>query len=125
MFISLLSCYTYSGGTLTLKLERETLKNTLILPFSDAIEKGTYAKFTIADTGTGMDSGTLERIFSPFFTTKAPGEGLGLGLSSALRLLKEGKAHFTVQTTLGEGTKFNLYWDIANDQPENASCPPS
>ena len=114
-----------TGGTLTLKLERETLKNTLVLPFSDAIEKGTYAKFTIADTGTGMDSGTLERIFSPFFTTKAPGEGLGLGLSSALRLLKEGKAHFTVQTTLGEGTKFNLYWDIANDQPENASCPPS
>ena len=114
-----------TGGTLTLKLERETLKNTLILPFSDAIEKGTYAKFTIADTGTGMDSGTLERIFSPFFTTKAPGEGLGLGLSSALRLLKEGKAHFTVQTTLGEGTKFNLYWDIANDQPENVPCPPS
>ena len=114
-----------TGGTLTFRLERETLKNTLVLPFSDAIEKGTYAKFTIADTGTGMDSGTLERIFSPFFTTKAPGEGLGLGLSSALRLLKEGKAHFTVQTTLGEGTKFNLYWDIANDQPENASCPPS
>lgn len=113
------------GGTLTLMLEKVTLKEALMLPFSEAIEKGVYAKFTIADTGSGMDSGTLERIFSPFFTTKAPGEGLGLGLSSALRLLKDGKAHFTVQTILGEGTKFNLYWDLVNEKPESASCPPS
>ena len=62
-----------------------------------------------------MDSNTLERIFSPFFTTKAPGEGLGLGLSSALRLLKEGNAYLTVQTRLGEGTIFNLYWSLYNE----------
>ena len=52
-------------------------------------------------------------------TTKAPGEGLGLGLSSALRLLKDGNGHFTVNTTLGKGTRFNLYWDLANEQTED------
>jgi len=108
------------GGTLTFKLEREEVKTKIVLPFSDTIEPGVYAKFTIADTGTGIDSGTLERIFSPFFTTKAPGEGLGLGLTSALRLLKDGNAHFTVHTTLGEGTQFNLYWDLATEKTEDA-----
>ena len=108
------------GGTLTFKLEREEVKTKIVQPFSDTIEPGVYAKFTIADTGTGIDSGTLERIFSPFFTTKAPGEGLGLGLTSALRLLKDGKAHFTVHTTLGEGTQFNLYWDLATEKTEDA-----
>ena len=66
-----------------------------------------------------MDAGTLERIFSPFFTTKAPGEGLGLGLSRALRLLKEGNAYFTIQTTVGEGTTFNLYWNLYEDKANN------
>lgn len=109
-----------TGGTLTFELEREEIKRKITLPFSDAIEKGVYAKFTIADTGSGMDSNTLERIFSPFFTTKSPGEGLGLGLSSALRLLKDGKGRFTVTTTLGKGTKFNLYWNLANEKTEDA-----
>ena len=108
------------GGTLTFGLERETLTQQLITPYAPPIPPGQYAKFTIADTGTGMDSNTLERIFSPFFTTKAPGEGLGLGLSSALRLLKEGNAYLTVQTRLGEGTIFNLYWSLYNEsQGEN------
>ena len=109
-----------TGGTLSFRLEREELDTKLTLPFSDTIEPGVYAKFTVADTGTGMDSETLQRIFSPFFTTKAPGEGLGLGLSSVLRLLKDSNAHFTVQTTLGKGTKFNLYWDLANEKTEDA-----
>lgn len=103
------------GGTLTFALQAETLEQQLVTPYAPAIPPGNYAKFTISDTGTGMDSGTLERIFSPFFTTKAPGEGLGLGLSSALRLVKEANAYFTVHTTLGKGTTFNLYWTLENN----------
>ena len=107
-----------NGGTLTIALKREVLSEPLITPYAPQIDAGTYAKITVEDTGTGMDTATLERIFSPFFTTKAPGEGLGLGLSSALRLLKEGNAGYTVQTTLGEGTIFNLYWSIRNEKME-------
>ena len=107
-----------NGGTLTISLKREELKEALITPYAPQIEAGVYAKITVEDTGSGMDTATLERIFSPFFTTKAPGEGLGLGLSSALRLLKEGNAGYTVQTTLGEGTIFNLYWPIRNEKME-------
>ena len=107
-----------NGGTLTISLEKEELKEPLITPYAPQIDPGIYAKITVEDTGTGMDTATLERIFSPFFTTKAPGEGLGLGLSSALRLLKEGNAGYTVQTTLGEGTIFYLYWPIRNEKME-------
>ena len=107
-----------NGGTLTISLEKEELKEPLITPYAPQIKAGVYAKITVEDTGTGMDTATLERIFSPFFTTKAPGEGLGLGLSSALRLLKEGNTGYTVQTTLGEGTIFYLYWPIRNEKME-------
>jgi len=107
-----------TGGSLTFKLYPETLESQLVTPYAPPVPAGNYAKFEISDTGTGMDSGTLERIFAPFFTTKAPGEGLGLGLSSALRLLKEGNAYFTVQTTLGEGTTFYLYWPIETETKE-------
>lgn len=106
------------GGTLTFRLVRETLKAQLVTPYAPPVPAGNYAKMQISDTGSGMDSNTLERIFAPFFTTKAPGEGLGLGLSSALRLLKEGKAYFTVQTTLGEGTTFYLYWPLETEPKE-------
>ncbi len=107
-----------TGGSLTFKLYPETLETQLVTPYAPPVPAGNYAKFEISDTGTGMDSGTLERIFAPFFTTKAPGEGLGLGLSSALRLLKEGNAYFTVQTTLGEGTTFYLYWPMETETKE-------
>lgn len=103
------------GGTLSFAVVKESLREQLVTPFAPPIPAGDYVKISVSDTGTGMDSGTLERIFAPFFTTKAPGEGLGLGLSSAMRLLKEGNAYFTVQTTLGEGTTFNLYWTLYKD----------
>jgi signal transduction histidine kinase len=106
------------GGSLTFKLYPETLESQLVTPYAPPVPAGSYAKFEISDTGTGMDSGTLERIFAPFFTTKAPGEGLGLGLSSALRLLKEGNAYFTVQTILGKGTTFYLYWPMETETKE-------
>ena len=106
------------GGSLTFKLYPEVLESQLVTPYAPPVPAGSYAKFEIADTGTGMDSNTLERIFAPFFTTKAPGEGLGLGLSSALRLLKEGNAYFTVQTTLGKGTTFYLYWPMETETKE-------
>ncbi|MCQ2122908.1 MAG: ATP-binding protein [Fibrobacter sp.] len=108
-----------TGGTLTFQLIRDELAEQLVTPFAPPIPAGKYAKIIISDTGSGMDSSTLERIFAPFFTTKAPGEGLGLGLSSALRLLKEGNAYFTVQTTLGKGTTFNLYWPLETEIKES------
>jgi len=64
---------------------------------------------TIADQGTGMGEDTLERVFEPFFTTKDVGEGTGLGLAVAYGIVQEHGGFITVESKLGEGSRFEVY----------------
>ena len=62
----------------------------------------------IADDGVGMKSEALEHIFDPFYTTKAPGQGTGLGLASVQGAVKQMGGEIHVESTLGEGTTFKV-----------------
>ena len=62
----------------------------------------------VSDTGPGIPQENLSKIFDPFFTTKAPGEGTGLGLSTAYGLVKENDGEITIKSTGPEGTTFLL-----------------
>jgi two-component system, cell cycle sensor histidine kinase and response regulator CckA len=64
----------------------------------------------VADTGTGIPSSVLPRIFEPFFSTKHPTEGLGLGLSTVSLIVKRYKGFSMVETKLGAGSKFSLHF---------------
>ncbi|WP_370458942.1 ATP-binding protein [Aggregicoccus sp. 17bor-14] len=66
----------------------------------------------VTDTGSGIDSKHLPRIFEPSFTTKPPGEGTGLGLSIAYRIVEDHGGTFQVETELGKGTRFTVYLPI-------------
>jgi signal transduction histidine kinase len=71
-------------------------------------------KLWVRDTGPGILPEVLPKIFQPYFTTKGPRQGTGLGLNIVQRLIKEGKGALHVHTRLGEGTTFTIYLVGAN-----------
>jgi len=66
-------------------------------------------KFSVQDNGPGISQEVLPKIFQPYFTTKAPRQGTGLGLNIVQRLVKEANGALHVQTQAGAGTTFTVY----------------
>jgi len=66
-------------------------------------------KLSVRDNGPGIPPEVLPKIFQPYFTTKGPRQGTGLGLNIVQRLVKEAKGMLEVQTRVGGGTTFSIY----------------
>jgi two-component system, cell cycle sensor histidine kinase and response regulator CckA len=71
---------------------------------------GAHVRLTVGDTGRGMPREVMDRIFEPFFSTKAPGEGTGLGLAVVHGVMQAHDGAVTVRSKPGEGTVFELYF---------------
>ena len=76
------------------------------------LRAGTYVRLSVGDTGCGMDRATLARAFDPFFTTKPVGEGTGLGLAVVQGIMKSHDGCITLDSRVGEGTTFHLYFPV-------------
>ena len=103
------------GGKLTLTNVR------LELPYETAFqhcvkEGAEYVRCSVADTGTGIPPELLRRIFEPFFTTKEAGKGTGLGLPIVQRVMKEAGGFMEVESLVGAGTTFHLYFPLATEE---------
>ncbi len=97
-----------NGGTLSLVTENVRVDEAMAASHPDA-KPGNYVCVSITDTGTGISAGQMEKIFQPFFTTKAPGKGTGLGLSTSLSIIKNHDGFLTVHSEVGHGTEFKFY----------------
>ncbi|MBI5895157.1 MAG: response regulator [Desulfobacterales bacterium] len=96
------------GGRLRLELCEERLEAASAARM-DSLKPGNYLKLTVFDTGVGMDRETLGRIFDPYFTTKAKGEGTGLGLSMTYGIIKAHQGAIVAQSQPGKGSAFTIY----------------
>ncbi|MBF0199751.1 MAG: PAS domain S-box protein [Desulfamplus sp.] len=94
-------CLTVSSRNVMMEKE-EDIPNTDNVPAS-------YVLITVKDTGTGIDEEIIERIFDPFFSTKAQGHGTGLGLASAYGIVTNHRGFIDVKSSKGEGSEFRIF----------------
>lgn len=108
------------GGRLTLEVSSVQLDQDAGRLHRDA-RPGGYVIVRVRDTGSGIDPEIANRIFDPFFTTKAIGRGTGLGLSTALGIVKGHQGFITVESAVGAGSVFSIYLPVAS--PDGIGIP--
>ncbi|THB73042.1 MAG: response regulator [Desulfobacteraceae bacterium] len=105
-----------NGGVLSVSLYDQIVSDSAILP---GLALGTYVCLEVEDTGHGMDTDTLDRIYDPYFTTKEAGKGTGLGMSVVQGIVKEYKGDIAVESELNKGSLFRIYLPVALQDKEH------
>ena len=106
-----------NGGKIRITTASVTLDDSY-RPENTFIKHGPYVMISVGDTGQGMDRETQARIFEPFFTTKEKGKGTGLGLSTVYGIIKQSGGYVFVQSELGRGTVFTIYFPRVDEPSE-------
>jgi PAS domain S-box-containing protein len=91
---------------------RTWARNELVSPNGQGLP-GHYVAISLNDTGTGMPPEIMERAIEPFYTTKPPGAGTGLGLSQAFGFAKQSGGSLHIDSVLGKGTTVTIYLPAA------------
>jgi nitrogen-specific signal transduction histidine kinase/ActR/RegA family two-component response regulator len=99
------------GGTIAIQYELRD--GTLVKQRFDNAVETYYVCITLSDTGSGMDQSTLARIYEPFFTTKDPGKGTGLGLAVVYGIIEGHQGFLDVKSTVDVGTTFSIYLPLS------------
>ena len=108
----LLNARDSMGGTGL--IEVRVSKHTISQPNSLQLEAGDYVCIEVSDSGKGMDDEQLQRACEPFFTTKPPTTGTGLGLSSVKGFVEQAAGAIKIESTLGRDATVSLYFPKAN-----------
>lgn len=117
-----------NGGILTINTGRtrvnasNPLPRDFVAPSEEdtTLPDGDYIQVDVTDTGHGIPKTILQKIFEPFFSTKAVGSGTGLGLSTVYGIIKQTGGYVYVNSREGEGTTFSLYFPVVSAQEATA-----
>jgi len=111
-----------AGGVLTLSLDHiHTTKSKAAA--CGELHEGEYVRVSMKDTGIGMTRATMDRVFEPFFTTRGT-EGTGIGLSVVHRLAQDHGGAITIESELGKGSTFRVYFPVVRaDAIDPAAAP--
>jgi two-component system, cell cycle sensor histidine kinase and response regulator CckA len=107
-----------AGGIIRITAEKVQMGAAIKSSHGDA-RHGAYVRITVADSGTGIPQGILEKIFDPFFTTKRAGKGTGLGLVTVAEIVESHGGFLRVESELGAGTTFQVHLPaVTNEKGE-------
>ncbi|HEY7747402.1 MAG TPA: ATP-binding protein [Aestuariivirgaceae bacterium] len=108
------------GGRLVVEWCNVTLDDTYCGQH-DEVMAGDYSMIAVTDTGCGIPKENLDKVFQPFFTTKAPEAGSGLGLSMIYGFVKQSGGHIKIYSEVGHGTSVKIYLPRARSEAVEAS----
>ncbi len=118
-----------AGGLLTIKLDHTDIGADWENKGDADFPPGAYLRISVSDTGQGIPSEYLDRIFDPFFTSKEQGKGTGMGLAVVHGIVNAHKGRILVESFENRGTTFEVYfpllddYDGPGDQADSAQMP--
>jgi len=105
-----------TGGILDITVEKFNVNKNMSNSYPD-LAPGEWLKIKVSDSGPGMNSEIVERIFDPYFTTKEVGKGSGIGLSVVHGIVVNHHGKIFVNSTLGKGATFTIYFPVVTEKP--------
>ena len=111
-----------SGGSLAITSETTSIDQSQVGELKD-LAPGKYVVISVEDGGTGMSEKQIEQVFEPFYTTKEPGKGSGLGLSMVHGFVTQSRGTVVIESEQGAGSKIKLY--LPEVTASNTTLPPS
>jgi PAS domain S-box-containing protein len=105
-----------TGGDLNVTVAKVIIDDNSTKDYPD-LKSGDHVKIMVSDTGPGIDHKIIDQIFDPYFTTKEVGKGSGMGLAVVHGIVKNHNGAIAVDSNLGKGTKFIIFFPLAKGKP--------